>query len=141
MEKWLGPPVYLMTSWILGTVLMLLGILIGKSNIRIGSSATWVVVILFGSVGGFAAWPLIVLCNIGVQFALPYLAIAFLASIIVIHWLLPNLAPDFQIRTLGASMMVAFLIGIGFMGSAILVGEARYIVPAEALQPANIPTE
>ncbi len=141
MEKWLGSPVYMGMGWAFGTILMLLGLLIGKSNVRIEGVGTWVAVIILGSAGGFAAWPLIQVCGIGTEYALPFLAIAFLVSIFVVHWLLPGVAPDFQIRTIGASMLVAFLIGIGFMGAAILSGEARYILPLEALEPTNIPTE
>jgi len=137
----LGSPTYMATGWLLGTVLMLIALLVNKANVRVEGAGSWIVLILFSCVGGIAARPLIAITGAGVNFAIPYLAVAFMLSIPVFHWLLPAVAPDLQIRTLGVSLMLAVAVGFGFMLSAIVLGMTLGWVPSSALAPPQIPTE
>lgn len=137
----LGSVPYIGLGWLFSTVLVLIVLAINRANVRVEGIGSWIVLILLGAIGGVAARPLIVISHAGANFAIPYLAVAFILSIPVMHWLLPAIAPDLQIRTFGASLMFALAIGVGFMGSAIATGMTLGWLPSSALERVEIPTE
>lgn len=117
--------VYLATTHLVGTILNVLISLIYKSSVRVKGIGSWLVFILFSAAGGVLAWPAAAYLGTGGQHpAIILFAFALILSVPVIHWILPSLAPDFQVKSFGATFTMAVAVGIAavlsyYAGAAI----------------------
>lgn len=138
----IGSPLYLGIIWGLSAVFLGVAALLSKNQIRIAGASSWFVLVVFGSAGAFAALPIASLAGMGYNYALPLVALAFVISVPIIHWVIPAVAEDFQTQNFGTTLMLCFLIGIAVLVAAFASGQAASFLPAGVFEgPGAFPSE
>ncbi|MDK2973144.1 MAG: hypothetical protein PWP23_2899 [Candidatus Sumerlaeota bacterium] len=133
MFRLMGSPVYLGAAWGMCVVMLVLGALILRKDVRIKGPLSWFLYLVFGPIGGFFAMPIINLSGVG-GYILPLAAVAMVLSSLFIRFIMPAIAYDFQTESFSAAMMLAFLIAISVSTAGYLTHETPRIIPQDAFE-------
>ncbi|MCB2153918.1 hypothetical protein KQI84_03470 [bacterium] len=137
----IGSPLYLAIVWGLSAVLVAIGCLIFRKNIRVKGFMSWIVLLALAGVGGLVTMPLIDLMNIGIWYAIPYFAISTIISIPWIHFGITKIAPDLNIDVFAASLMLGLLVGIAVVVAGYSAGEVLELGPIDLFNWGGIPQD
>lgn len=110
---------YLGSAYLAGAVLLVAAAAIFRSNIRVESAASWVLLAFVGPVPAVVAQWLTGLVGMPSDAAIPVAALATLMSVLIMHFLLPALLPDFQTANFATSMMLGVLVGLSVLGAGL----------------------
>ncbi|MCC5875497.1 MAG: hypothetical protein JJU11_04685 [Candidatus Sumerlaeia bacterium] len=120
---------YLLVSFILGAILVLLGSIVLRSNVRVGGMSSWILLAFFAPIPVLFGYTLADLSMLNVDYMLPPIAITVLLGILLVHYGLPAILPDFQSSSLGSSCVLAVMLGFSTMVGAAVSGDFRSFFP------------
>lgn len=100
--------VLLATTHLLATVFNIILSLAFRSQVRIDGIGSWLIFLVLGAAGGVLAWPAAAFLGTGGQHpAVILFAFGTIISTPFLHWILPSIAPDFQMKSFGATFTLA----------------------------------
>ncbi len=106
-----------------------------RSGFRVGSVANWIFLVPLLPVPILAAVPLTSLAYLPTSAALPSVGMAIVVGVLIVHWLLPALLPDFQTNSLSASALLALVLGLVVLIAGLLTGEFPDGLLTEPMDP------
>lgn len=126
----MGSFLFIVSGYFGAMCLIGVGAVLMKSSIRVGGPLAWVLFLFLGPIGGLLAMPILSLTPL-YDYAVPLAAVAMTASFMVVHFLMPTLARDFQTDSFSASVFLAFLIGLSFGSAALGTGQVHRLIPTD----------
>jgi hypothetical protein len=126
-----GTTQYMIMSTVGGSLLLLLCTFLFKKFIRIEGIESWLILAVLGPAAALLAMPIISITNVPLGYSVPIASLAFLLTIPVIHFLVPNVAPDFQTESFGMSLVLSLMIGLATFASLHMNYELEGLVPTE----------
>lgn len=120
---------YLVVGYVLGAILVLLGAVLLRSNVRVAGFSSWLLLAVFAPVPVLLGYTAASLSMLNVEYMLPPVALTVLLAIVLIHFGLPAILPDFQTSNLGATCVLAVFLGFATLVGAAVSGEFRAFFP------------
>lgn len=126
---YLGPPAYVFLLVAISIVLTVIWPFIFRDSIRIAGAGSWIAYILLAPVGGLLALPCADLMGGSSHAAVSLMAFGMIFSVPVFHVILPAVAPDFQCKAFGATLLLAAMVGLAAMIAGWSVGVVGVWLP------------
>ena len=122
-------PTFMIASYAIGAVLVLMSALIFRSNIRVGDMPSWLLLVVLGPVPVLLGYPAATLAQLNMWYSLPAIAMTVLIGIGFFHLLLPSFIPDFQTDNIGISGFVAIMLGLSVFAGGLISKEFEAFFP------------
>lgn len=120
---------FLVVSYVLGSFLVLLLTYALRSAIRVGGVLDWLLLAIIAPVPVLLGTTLASLAQLDVSYSLPPVAITILIGVLLIHYILPSILPDFQVANFGASCLLAAGLGFSTLVGGAVSGDYKAFYP------------
>ncbi len=125
-------PAFLGMAYAIGIVTMLLAGLAMRKWLRIGSLASWILFVFIAPTPLLFSITVAGLTGVPTNAALPAMAMASILGMVMAHFILPALAPDFQTDGWMTSCVIGFLLGIIMIATGMGMKVFDSVMPNQA---------